>query len=441
MKRWGGSLHMLLKTQKNIRGMKKIKRLKKMQMVIGKWQSVIYCLLLIAYCQLAKSQQTINLQTAIETAFKNNLTLKSEKQKSDYQQKLIKTSANIPLTNFMGEYGQINSIYADNRFGVSQSFNFPTVYTKQKNLLTEEWKAATLELTLKESELKKAVTEVFYTFLYLKEKELLLLKSDTIYSEFFKKAELRLAGGESNVLETTTAETQRGNIILQLKQLQQEEETVLLQFQLLLNTETEVIPNERNFKMEQSILLDSNLIIGHPALKIIEQQKKISNAAVKLEKSKLLPDINLGYYNMSMRGNGADNVLYSGSSRFQSAQLGIGVPLFFKGQKAKIASAKVYQSYIENNYLLEKQVLKKRYQTAYSQYKNQLAALNYFEQKALPNSKLITETANKQFINGEINYLDWVMLINQSISIKSNYIDAVRLLNETIIQLNYLTSK
>ncbi|MDX2174797.1 MAG: CusA/CzcA family heavy metal efflux RND transporter [Bacteroidota bacterium] len=401
-------------------------------------------IVILVFCCMSfqsQSQVNVNLQGAIDMALKNNLTLKSEKQKSEYQQKLIKTATNIPLTNIIGEYGQINSIYADNRFGVSQSFNFPTVYTKQKNLLTEEWKVATLGVSLKESELKKAVAEIFYTFLFLKEKELLLLKSDTIYSEFLKKADLRLANGESNVLEKTTAETQRGNITLQLKQLQQEKEMVLLQFQLLLNTETKVIPKGSSFKIEQGVLLDSNLIIRHPILKIIEQQKQISNAAVKLEKSKLLPDISLGYNNMSMRGNGADNILYTGSSRFQSVQLGIGVPLFFKAQKAKIISAKVYQGYIENKYLLEKKVLQNRYQMAYSQYKNQSETINYYEQKALPNSKLIAEVANKRFLKGEINYLEWVMLTNQSIAIKNNYIDAVKLLNETIIQLNYLISK
>lgn len=421
--------------------MKKIKIFISMQLVIGSWQRPIFCLLLIANCQLAGAQINISLQTAIETALKNNLALKSEKQKSEYQKKLINTATNIPLTNIIGEYGQINSIYADNRFGVSQSFNFPTVYTKQKNLLTEEWKAATLGVTLKQAELKKAVAEIFYSFLYLKEKELLLLKSDTIYSEFLKKADLRLANGESNVLEKTTAETQRGNITLQLKQLRQEKETVLLQLQVLLNTDTKIFPFENNFKIDQLITPDSNLINRNPFLKIVEQQKQISNAALRFEKSKLLPDINLGYYNMTMRGTGADEIRYNGSSRFQSVQLGIGVPIFFKGQKARIASAKVYQIYIENNYFLEKQLLQNSYQIAYSQYKNQLETINYFEKNALPNAQLISETANKQFLNGEINYLDWVMLTNQSIAIKSNYIDAVKALNETIIQINYLTSQ
>ncbi len=402
---------------------------------------LILALFLCSTNSKTQAQTLVTLQGAIDMALKNNLQIKGEKQKLDYQQKIIKTAFNIPLTTILAEYGQINSIYADNRFGISQSFNFPTVYKKQKNLLTEHWKVALLDLTLKEAELKKAVSQTFYELIYLKEKETLLLKSDSIYSEFLKKSELRLKNGESNILEKITAESQRGNIALQLKQLMIEKETINLQFQLLLNTEFKVAPNESAFKITTPITADSNLITNHPILKIVDQQQKASLAALKLEKSKLLPEINLGYYSMSMRGTGADNVLYSGSSRFQSAQFSIGIPLFYGAQKAKISTSKIYQSFNENNYLLQKQLLQKQYQAFYLQYKNQAEAINYYEQTALPNAKLILETANKQFVNGEINYLDWVMLTNQAINIKSNYIDAVKSYNELVIQFNYITSK
>jgi len=65
----------------------------------------------------------------------------------------------------------------------------------------------------------------------------------------------------------------------------------------------------------------------------------------------------------------------------------------------------------------------------------------YLENTYHNNDKIIFETANKQFISGEINYLDWVMLTNQAISIQSNYLDAIKNLNETIIQINYLITK
>ena len=155
----------------------------------------------------------------------------------------------------------------------------------------------------------------------------------------------------------------------------------------------------------------------------------------------MLPDINVGYYNMTMKGVGSDNVLYNGSNRFQSAQIGVGIPLFFGAQKARISASKMFQLITESNYLQQKQVIEKQYQSAYSQYINYVKTITYFEQTALKNVTLINEIANKQFVDGDINYLDWVMLTNQAINIKSNYIDAIKALNESIIQLNYLTSK
>lgn len=388
-----------------------------------------------------KAQTPINLQAAIDTALKNNLIVKNEKLKAEYQRKLIKTSASIPQTNVMGEYGQMNSYYSDNRFGISQSFNFPTVYVNQKKLLTEEWKTSVLNSSLKEADTRKMVRQVFYNFIYLKEKEKLLLKNDSIYATFLEKANLRFAKGESNVLEKTTAETQRGIIAIQLNQLKQDLEIIQFQFRLLLNSTTVFVPSEPNVKINFALGSDSNLVNEHPFLKIIEQQKKISILNSKLEKSKLFPDLNVGYYNMTMKGSGADNIIYTSSTRFQSLQVGVGIPLFFGSQKAKINASKINQHIAENSYLQERNTLQMEYRSVIGQYQTNLVTVNYYEDTALKNSTLIFETANKQFINGEINYLEWVMLTNQAISIQSNYLDAVKNLNETIIQINYLITK
>jgi cobalt-zinc-cadmium resistance protein CzcA len=389
----------------------------------------------------SNAQTAINIQSAIDTALKNNLTIKNEKLRSQYQQKLIKTSASIPQTNVSGEYGQINSYYTDNRIGISQSFNFPTVYSNQKKLLTEEWKTSVLSISLKEADTKKMVRQVFYTYLYLKEKEALLLKNDSIYAKFLEKANLRFSTGESNVLEKTTAESQRGNITMQLIELQQDIELILLQFKLVLNTSTSFIPTESSSKLTLEVSTDKSLLNQHPSLKIIEQQKKTSLINQKLEKSRLMPDLNFGYYNMTMKGTGSDNVTYNSNTRFQSLQFGLGIPLFFGAQKAKINSSKINQTISENNYLQEMNLLQSQFNAAIRQYQSNLATVNYFENTALKNASLISETANKQFNNGELNYLEWVMLTNQAISIRSNYLDAVKNLNETTIQINYLISK
>jgi len=108
---------------------------------------------------------------------------------------------------------------------------------------------------------------------------------------------------------------------------------------------------------------------------------------------------------------------------------------------AKIKSGKTLQLISENNYQIGLQTLTAEYQTAFKQYQTQLQTVKYFEETALQNANTITKTANQQFTNGGINYLEWTMLINNVVSIQSNYTDAIKDLNQSIIQLNYLTSK
>ena len=142
-----------------------------------------------------------------------------------------------------------------------------------------------------------------------------------------------------------------------------------------------------------------------------------------------------------MRGTGADSKLYTLSTRFQSAQVGIGLPLFFGAQKARINSAKSNQLIAEMNYQIGLQSLQLEYLEVLAQYNNNRQALSYYENTALKNADVIISTANKQFTNGEINYLEWLMLTNQAVSIQSAYIDVLKSFNESIIQLNYLTTK
>lgn len=401
--------------------------------------ATILCILQIANCQFSFAQTPITLQSAIDKALKNNLTVKNEKLNAEYQQKLKSAIVDIPQTNLMGEYGQINSFFKDTKFGIGQSISFPTVYVKQKSLQNENYKTSVLNIAMQEAELKKEVSEIFYQSIYLQEKKNILLKSDSVYAAFLEKANLRFAKGESNILEKTTAETQRGQISIQLKQVQQDIEILQVQFQLLLNTETVYLPSAENPKMILIATLDTSLVSKHPTIQILLQKKNVSLANIVLEKQKLLPNLYAGYSNMSIQGTGADNVLYPKSSRFNSVQFGVGVPLFFGSQIAKIKAAKLSELISENNFQIGMQFLKTEYQIAFKKYQTQLATIAYFEDNALLNSNTITKIANQQFVNGDINYLEWTMLINNAILIQSNYIDAVNELNQIIIQLQFLS--
>jgi len=382
-----------------------------------------------------KAQTPIDLQTAINTALENNRNLKNEKLKSEYSKALIKSANDIPQTGVTFDYGQINSAYNDMKFGVSQNIAFPTVYKKQKNVYTEEWKKSLLNVSLEEYELKKAVSLTFCNILYWKEKERLLNEILKLYTDFSDKANLRLKAGESNILEKTTASSQKSAIEIQLKQLQQELAVLKIQFQWLLNTETDFIPEDSK-SFANSL---NEKLADHPLLKIWEQQKNISAEQIALEKAKMLPGLQLAYNLNSFKGLGPDDKLYNATPQFHSVQVGVSLPIFSAGQKARIEAAKVELSVAESELKNAEFNLQNQLKKAREIYQSNLEIVSKYESSDLKNADVITETAKRQFIGGEINYLEFVILVNQAVQLKNNYTDAVWKLNQSAIELEYLT--
>lgn len=398
--------------------------------------AIAILLVMAGSIQRSAAQMPITLQAAIDTALKNNLSFRNERLRAEYQQKLIQSSKILPAASAMGEFGQINSFYVDAKVGIAQTISLPRVYATQKTLLTEQWKASVLNTGLKEALLKKQVAQVYYNIVYLEDKKKLLQKNDSLFAEFLSKATLRFDKGEANVLEKATAENQRGQIGLQLAQLQQDKELLQLQFQLLLNTSTQYLPSEKANAISAAGILDTSMLAMHPSLQYYRHQQQVAIAATEVEKAKLLPDLTFGYNLMSMKGMGANNKEYNSVPRFQSVQFGVGIPIFNNGQKARINAAKTNEAVAANEYEVNLRNFESAYRIALANYDKYAAAVRYFETTALRNADVITSTANKQFTGGDINYLEWVMLISQAVTIQNDYIEAVKNRNGAIVEIN-----
>lgn len=387
------------------------------------------------------AQTPITLKQAIDTALKNNLTIKNERLRAAYSQQLIQSGVKIPATNVFAEYGQMNSAYPDTKLGVSQTISFPNVYASQKNLLTEEWRGSVLQVGLQEAELKRLVSIAFSNLSYLQKKKAILQENDSLFAEFLNKATLRFNKGESNILEKTTAENQRGQIGLQLAQLQRDRELQQLQFQLLLNSETDFIPEKIDAASEIIFMADTGALTSHPFMVYWRQKQNIASANTRAEQAKLLPDLTFGYNLMGMKGLGADDKEYNSVPRFNSVQIGLGIPIFNSSQKARINASKINEAISANEYVVNLVNFEKAYSTALKQFQKYDETVKYFEMTGLKNAEIITNTANRQFVSGEINFLEWVILMNQSIGIRSDYIEAVRGRNMAVAEINYYTNQ
>ncbi len=183
--------------------------------------------------------------------------------------------------------------------------------------------------------------------------------------------------------------------------------------------------------------LDKNVISNQPSIKLFEQEVNSNKAQISLEKSKKLPELIGGVYYQTFKTNTAFQDGYNGVY----GQFGVALPLFNSNIKNRQKALEINSQIAENNLTNEKLKLQSQYQELIQESKKHQETITYFENQALKNVDLITKAANDKFINGDINYLEWVMLINQNTEIQSNYIETVRKFNETILKLGNLISK
>ncbi len=387
------------------------------------------------------AQNPISIDSAWSFAQAHNDKLRSSQLYASYLSKNSHAAYQLPNTIINTQYGQINSFYYDNQFSIQQNLSFPLIYKTQKNLLSIWSKIGGLQTQIDLVELKKMVYKKYYEMVYMQDKLNLLLSLDSTYLSFIEKSNARYISGETDILEKVIAETQRGQLNIQVLQAKDDYKALQEEFKWLLNADIYYVPVFNTTKLLSNENSELTKINNHPSLLILANEKNASAIQTKIEKNKLIPDFSLAFSTMSMKGVGADNVFYNYNTRFNSFQLGLLVPIFNHAQKNKIAASKIYEQYSLQNFETKRKQFVTEYTVAQIKYNKSLQTYNYYNNEALKSAKQILVTANNQFAKGEIDYLQWVFLFNQYITIQSQYIDAMFSLNNAIIDLNYFNLK
>jgi cobalt-zinc-cadmium resistance protein CzcA len=182
----------------------------------------VIIIMLLGQCAMAQTSGThkMTLEQMLQQAGNNNLLLQASRSGANYWKQLQTATAELPRTQLGAEYGNINSFQNDTRFYISQSFDLPVVYRRQKELYQAHEQAVTAQSALKQQEIQKEVKTVFYNMVDLMERQQLLIRLDSIYNRFLQAATLRLKTGESTMLEKSNAEAQMQQLMLQQEQVQ-----------------------------------------------------------------------------------------------------------------------------------------------------------------------------------------------------------------------------
>ncbi len=388
-------------------------------------------LVLVLFGATANAQERMSFDEVVKLADANNLEIKQAELNTVYHEKNVFANRSLSPLDIAAEFGQVNSGEFDNKFTISQSFQFPVVFKRQKALNEQMISTSKANEQLTKVEVKQRLANLYVNMQNTEYQQDLLKENELIYQEFLKKANLRLKKGESNRSEVSTAIIQLKSIQNQLRLVENELENESRQIQFLTNSSFKIYPTKDGVNWNE--IAGLSVSDAHPMLKLAEENIQTSTLETEIEKSKKIPVLTVGYSNQSFSD--------LDKNRYNSFQVGVGLPLFNRGINSSIEASKVKTDLARQAYTLQQSKLQQDFDVLKNKVNAYEEMVGDFEQSQLPAANDLQKTINRQLLEGEINFLDWVILNNQIIEVKTKFLEAKNLRNQAYAAMTFYTAQ
>ena len=397
--------------------------------------AIILCMIGLNVTSLQAQPLTVKrpLAKVIEQAKLVSPTLKTTLAQQAYYDVLTKSSFDPAKLSLRGELGNVNSSLNDSKYAAEQVFDLPQVYQAQKKLYQSIRQAYDYQIVLDQKYIQHAVEQLYIQLQFQVAKGGLLSQLDTIYLKQLAAVDARFKAGQDNGLEQINMQ----NWVSMHQQLmikhQNEQHGLQKQFAILLQDSTMILPEEiLNFEPK---LMDTSVDASHPLNLFWKQKLQSAIAETNIAKSKVLPQVAMGYTNQSFRMTPNDQ------NRYNSINLGLNVPLFRSGLKQKVKASQANETVIAQEKEKASIDLEMEIQKAWNQYQQTVDLYQHFQKNLLPNANKIAMIANVSFKEGQISYIEWSNSMTQVQSIKMQALETLELFNLNQSTLNYLLSK
>lgn len=384
----------------------------------------------VSFAQEQEQQSMITLEEALTIALEQNLNFQAASK--GLEAATVKTGAgwDVSKTQIYYERDQ-NDIaengFANNKWGISQSFAFPSLYSAQKNVLEDQVAMQQSQLNLQERALKGQVSQTYMTAVHWKEVEAHYSKLDSLYKAFASASDRRFELGETNYLEKLTASGKQREIALKLTEANQNYQISMEELKSQLNWEgdLQIVPTE--IELEEGIDFNAE---SHPGMNYYQNAIIQADHMVQVEKRKLLPDIQIDLF----RGSNT----YPDSKVYPGIHGGITVPLFFGAQRSQVRASEFQRGMMELEALSYENKLNSRYNQTQFKLDQNLEVIRYYQGEGEELASQLMEQAQRSFQEGEIDFLQYVQLMENSMNITLQYLQSRYNYQINILEINYL---
>ena len=397
--------------------------------------AILLCMIGLNATGLQAQQLTVKkpLAKVIEQAKSVSPTLKTTEAQLAYYNTLSKSSFNPASASLRGELGNVNSSLNDSKYVVEQVFDLPQVYQAQKNLYNSIGQTYTYQAVLDENFIKHAVEQLYIQLQFQFAKGLLYSHLDSIYTKQLAAVDARFKAGQDNGLEQLNMQNWVSLHQQSMIKHQNEQLGLQKQFVILLQEPTLLVPDER-LKFEPR-LMDTVIDPSHPMHLLWKQKLQSAIAETNVAKSKILPQVAVGYTNQSFRMNPNDQ------NRYNSVNLGLNVPLFRSGLKQKVKASQVNETVLFQEKEKAMLDLNMQIQKAWTNYQQTIDLYQHIQKVLIPNASKMANMANLSFKEGQISYIEWSNAMTQVQEIEMQALESLAMFNLNQSTLYYLLSK
>jgi len=370
-----------------------------------------------------KAQTTID--SVLSTIEKNNKTILTNVQY--WEAKKLEYQTGLTPYNPKVDYDYLNGspVGAGNQtdFAVTQSFDFPTAYSKKKQLSNEQIEQADFQIIATRQNVLLEAKLICIELVYRNKFQAEITKRKQSTEKWLNTFKIKLDKGEGNVLDVNKAKLQ----LIEINATFQENLSTIHQLNQKLTelnggivlgfTDTiySPLPSIPTFDS-----LEAEIEANDPVRKYLEQEKVIGQKELALSKAMSLPKFETGYHYQALLGQ-----------RFNGIHFGLTIPLWENKNKVKAQQANLafndfnLQDHLNEHYYDIKQKYEKQsnLKITLTEYKTLFASINN------------VELLGKSLSLGQISTIEYFMEMTYYYDALNNYLKTEKEYNKIVAEL------
>ncbi|MDQ3192913.1 MAG: TolC family protein [Bacteroidota bacterium] len=308
-------------------------------------------------------------------------------------------------------------------FAVTQSFDFPTAYSKKKQLSNEQIEQAEFKLISTRQDILLEAKLVCIELVYRNKFQMGITKRKQNAEKLLSDFQKRLDKGEGNILDLNKAKLQLIEIIANF----QENTSAINQLNQKLTelnggnliTFTDIAYSEYP-SLPAFEVLEREIEANDPVRKFLEQQKVIEQKQVELSRAMSLPKLETGYHYQAILGQ-----------KFNGIHFGLTVPLWENKNKVKTQQNKL--TFAELN--LQDHDNEHYFHIQQTYEKQQNLRITLEEYKPLFEGLNTVELLNKSLTLGEISSIEYFMEMTYYYEALKKYLKTEKEYHQVIAEL------